>query len=114
MLSVYLHWDSTKGSRVELESRILDFAAKLESGEFDTGAVSTPERRDGRKRSPYRGALSQVQPLPSIGIPDSQEIATAVKTIPGVVVSIPMQEDDPLKKFNMSTPQTRRVNNCTK
>ena len=60
-----------KGTRAELERRISEFKTKLDAGEAilrlafpdararvavgGVGAVSTPERRDGRKRRPHRG-----------------------------------------------------------
>ena len=60
-----------KGARAELERRILEFKTNLDAGEAilplvspdaraivavgGVGAVSTPERRDGRKRNPHRG-----------------------------------------------------------
>ena len=46
---------SAKGSRNELEARLLAFKDDYDSKE---NAISTPERRDGRKRSPYRGDVA--------------------------------------------------------
>ena len=61
---------SAKGARPELEIRILDFKSKLDAGEVTlptsgTAPASTPERREGRKRSPHRG--STVVPWPKVG-----------------------------------------------
>ena len=76
---------SAKGARAELESRILECKAKVDSGEVllpsggadsriaatavGAAVVSTPERRDGRKRSPHRGntfvSWPAVAPLPA-------------------------------------------------
>ena len=78
---------SVKGARAELERRILEFKSKFDAGEIQLPsgapgdshvsvstagieAVSTPERREGRKRSPHRGntAVSwpTVAPFPGV------------------------------------------------
>ena len=62
---------SAKGSRTELEKRLLAYKEVYDSrdGLTESNATSTPERRNGRMRSPHRGTTvinwPVVAPFPS-------------------------------------------------
>ena len=114
-----------KGARAELERRILEFKTKLDAGDAilpsalpsdslvslaggGVGDVSTPERRDGRRRSPHRGNTVVTWPavasLPSYdGMGESAPLPNAAST-----VEDPLQQSDPWKTYMLSTPMTRR------
>ena len=84
---------SAKGARTELESRLLEYKDHHDARVVPSVNPSTPERRDGRKRSPYRGdtvAWPTVAPLPSYDrMEDSEPLPGATSTV-----------EDPLVKSN--------------
>ena len=66
---------SAKGGRSELESRLLDYKDKHDARADAFVPISTPERRDGRRRSPYRGEpTGNAWPLPD-PLPDPWKTA---------------------------------------
>ena len=114
-----------KGARAELERRIFEFKTKLDAGDAilpsalpsdsrvslaggGVGDVSTPERRDGRRRSPHRGNTVVTWPavasLPSYDrMDESAPLPDAAST-----VQDPLLQSDPWKTYMLSTPMTRR------
>ena len=76
---------SAKGARTELESRLLEYKDHHDARVVPSVIPSTPERRDGRKRSPYRGdtvAWPTVAPLPSYDrMEDSEPLTGATSTV---------------------------------
>ena len=98
---------SAKGARTELECRLMEYKEQHDARVVPSVNPSTPERRDGRKRSPHRGdtfAWPTVVPLPSHDrMDESAPLPDAAYTMQD-----PLLQSDPWKTYMLSTPKTRR------